>query len=239
MRTRDSRCCFSLALIATMLAGAAARAVAQGDSARTERAVPAALADAGEHAENLYDAAGARAWRTAGRRLKALEADVARLHAESNSAPAGETDRLQREVAALERRRPGAAPGDDGGGEPGHADRGEHDRAVRAEGAGPSDPTRFLRPGAGDLGGDGRRGSSRQRDPGRTARVDAVHPAVSARGPAVARKFDALVTRLERAKSAAEYRRLAQLELAQVDDLERVFEASAPRTPPGTRSPPR
>ena len=68
---------------------------------------------------------------------------------------------------------------------------------------------------------------------------DAVHPAVSARGPAVARRFDALVTRLERAGSPAEYRRLAQLELAQVDDLERVLEASAPRTPPGTRSPPK
>ena len=58
MRTRDSGCCFSLALIATMLAGAAARAVAQGDSARTERALPAALADAGEHAETCMTPPG-------------------------------------------------------------------------------------------------------------------------------------------------------------------------------------
>jgi hypothetical protein len=53
---------------------------------------------------------------------------------------------------------------------------------------------------------------------------DAVHPAASAHSPAVARKFDILVTQVERAGSPAEYRRLAQLELAQVDDLERVFE---------------
>jgi hypothetical protein len=240
MRTRDSRCCFSLALIATMLAGAAARAVAQGDSARTERAVPAALADAGEHAENLYDAAGARAWRTAGRRLKALEADVARLHAESNSAPAGETDRLQREVAALEsavaRRQRQATMVE--------ANQATLIAANMTAPYAPRVPVQVTR-----LDFYGREleiwaetGAAAPLDSatrGVRHEWDAVHPAVSARGPAVARKFDALVTRLERAKSAAEYRRLAQLELAQVDDLERVFEASAPRTPPGTRSPPR
>ena len=53
---------------------------------------------------------------------------------------------------------------------------------------------------------------------------DAVRPAVSARDSLVVRKFDALVTRIERARSPAEYWRLAEQELAEVDNLEHVFE---------------
>lgn len=53
---------------------------------------------------------------------------------------------------------------------------------------------------------------------------DAVRPAVSARDSPVARKFDGMVARIERARLPAEYRRLAQEELAEVDDLEHVFE---------------
>jgi hypothetical protein len=40
----------------------------------------------------------------------------------------------------------------------------------------------------------------------------------------VTRRFDALITQLEQAGTPAEYARLAEQELAQVDDLERMFE---------------
>ena len=82
-------------LIVALLAAPAARGLAQGDSARAGRPVPTALAATGEHGENLYDAAKARAWRTAGRRLKALAADVALLATQPDA------DRLQDEVDSL------------------------------------------------------------------------------------------------------------------------------------------
>ncbi len=225
MRTRLPMLLLGAGLIATMLAGTAARAFAQGDSTRPARAVPAALVDAGEHAENLYDAAKAKAWRTAARRLKALETDVARLHPEADSAPAGESDRLERQVAALKssvarRQRQATMVA---------ANQVTLIAANMTAVYAPRVPVEVTRL---DFYG---RELEIWAETGEAARLDsatrgvrrewdAVHPAVSARSPAVARKFDTLVARVERAGSPAEYRRLAQVELAQVDDLERVFE---------------
>ncbi len=212
-------------LIATILVAGTARGFAQGDSAKSARSVPKALVDAGEHGENLYDAAKAKTWRTAGRRLGSLEADIARLHAVADSGSRAGADRLDREAAVL---RSAVA---------------RRERRTTMEEANqvtlvvadmmavyvPSVPVEVTRL---DFYGRGLEiwsetdSTARLKSAARGARHewDAIHPAVSARAPAVARRFDALITRVERAESPAEYRRLAQQELAEVDDLERVFE---------------
>lgn len=212
-------------LIAAMLAAGAANAFAQGDSTKTVRSVPTALVDAGEHGENLYDAAKANAWSTAGRRLRALDADVARLRTETDSGSGTEAERLEHEVAALHRsvtRRQR------------HATMAEANQVTLAV----ADMTALYAPKVpvevtrldfygreleiwSETGAAARLDSAGR---GMRHEWDAVHLAVSVRAPAVARKFEELVTRVERAESPAEYRRLAKLELAQVDDLERVFE---------------
>ncbi len=212
-------------LIATMLATAAAHAFAQRDSAKTARSVPKALVDAGEQGENLYDAAKAKAWSTAAQRLRALEADVVRLRSEQESGSGTDSDRLQRQVAALHgsvtRRQRQATM----------AEANQVTLVVADMTAGytpkvPVEVTRLDFYGReleiwSEAGAATRLDSAAR---GMRHEWDAVHDAVSARAPAVARKFDALVTRVEKAKAPAEYRRLALLELAHVDDLERVFE---------------
>jgi len=207
-------------LIAALLAAPAARGLAQGDSARAARPVPAALAAAGEHGENLYDAAKAKAWKTAGLRLEALEADVARLETQPDA------DRLQDEVDSLRhsvaRRQRQATM----------VQANQVTRTVAdmtAASYGPKVPVEVTR--LDFYGRELEIGS----ETGATVRLesatrgirhewDAVRPAVSTRDSVVARKFDALVIRIERARSPAEYRRLAEEELAEVDDLEHVFE---------------
>jgi hypothetical protein len=206
-------------LIVALLATPAARGLAQGDSARAGRPVPTALAATGEHGENLYDAAKARAWRTAGRRLKALEADVALLDTQPDA------DRLQDQVDSLRhsvaRRQRQATM----------VQANQVTRIVADLTApyAPKVPVEVTR--LDFYGRELEIGS----ETGATPRIesavrgirhewDAVRPAVSTRDSLETRKFDALVTRIERARSPAEYRRLAEEELAEVDDLEHVFE---------------
>ncbi|MEO7986995.1 MAG: hypothetical protein ABI766_10715 [Gemmatimonadales bacterium] len=200
-------------LIAVMLTGTAGRPV------------PKVLVDAGEHAENLYDAAKANMWVTAGRRLESLAADVARLHTVADSGSRTGADRLDREVAALRSSL---------------IRRERHETMVEANQVtlvvanmtGAYEPRVPIAVTRLDFYG---RELEIWSEAGAAARLDSaargvrhewdgVHSAVSARSPAVARKFDSLVTRVERAESPAEYRRLARQELAEVDDLERVFE---------------
>ncbi|MGH7511388.1 MAG: hypothetical protein ACREOQ_00555 [Gemmatimonadales bacterium] len=206
-------------LIAALLAAPAARSLAQGDSARAGRPVPTALAAAGEHGENLYDAAKAKAWRTAGRRLKALEADVAQLGTQPDA------DRLQDEVDSLRqsvaRRQRQATMV-----EANQVTRIVADLTAPYAPKVPVEVTRLDFYGReleiGSETGAAPRLESAVR--GIRHEWDAVRPAMSTRDSLVARKFDGLVTRIERARSPAEYRRLAEEELAEVDDLEHVFE---------------
>jgi len=206
-------------LIATLLAAAAPGVLAQGDTAMTARPAPTEMAAAGEHAEDLYDAAKAGAWKTAGRRLRALEADVARLSTRPDA------DRLRAEVDSLRhsvaRRQRQAAMV-----EANQATRTIADMTAAYAPRVPVEVTRL------DFYG---RELEIGSETGATARLegatlgirhewDAVRPAVSVRDSLVARKFDGLVARIERARSPAEYGRLTQEELAEVDDLEHVFE---------------
>jgi hypothetical protein len=52
---------------------------------------------------------------------------------------------------------------------------------------------------------------------------DALRPKIEARGASVAKRFGDLVTRVEAAKTADEYARLAKPVLDEVDNLEKVF----------------
>jgi hypothetical protein len=206
-------------LIATLLAAPAPRAVAQGDSAKTARPVPTVLAAAGEHGEDLYDAAKARAWRTAGRRLQALEADVARLSTQPDADRLpDEVDSLRRSVARRQRQATMVAAN--------QVTRTVADMTAAYAPRVPVEVTRLDFYGRELEIGSETGTTPRLESAGRGIRHewDAVRPAVSARDSLVARKFDGMVTRIERARLPAEYRRLAQEELAEVDALERVFE---------------
>jgi hypothetical protein len=206
-------------VIAALLAAPVARGLAQGDSARAGRPVPTALAAAGEHGENLYDAAKAKAWRTAGRRLKALEADVALLDTQPDANRLqDEVDSLRQSVARRERQATMV-----------HANQVTRIVAEMTEPYAPKVPVEVTR--LDYYGRELEIGSETGETPRLVSAVqgirhewDAVRQAVSARDSLVARKFDALVTRIERARSSAEYRRPAAEELAEVDDLEHVFE---------------
>jgi len=206
-------------LLAALLAAPAARGLAQRDSATAARPVPTALAAAGEHGENLYDAAKARAWRTAGRRLEALEADVTRLETQ----PAA--DRLQDEVDSLRRsvarrQRQGTMV------QANQVTRIVADMMAPYASKVPVEVTRLDFYGRELEIGSETGATARLEGAARGIRHewDAVRPAVSARDSSPARKFETVVTRIERARSPAEYRRLAEEELAEVDDLEHVFE---------------
>jgi hypothetical protein len=206
-------------LLAALLAAPAARGLAQGDSATAARPVPAALAAAGEHGENLYDAAKAKAWRSAGRRLAALEADVAQLGTQPDA------DRLRDEVDSLRhwvtRRQRQATMV-----EANQVTRTVADMTAPYASKVPVEVTRLDFYGRELEIGSETGATARLEGAARGIRHewDAVSPALSARDSLVARKFDALVTRIERARSPAEYRRVAEEELAEVDDLEHVFE---------------
>lgn len=206
-------------VIATLLAAPAPPVWAQGDTVKAARPVPTALAAAGEHGENLYDAAKARAWRTAGRRLKALEADVARLSTQPDAGRLqGEVDSLRQSVARRQQQATMV--------EANQVTRTVADMTAAYAPRVPVEVTRLDFYGReleiGSEAGVTARLESAAR--GIRHEWDAVRPAVSARDSLVARKFDGMVTRIERARSPAEYRRLAQEELAEVDDLEHAFE---------------
>jgi hypothetical protein len=184
--------------------------------------IPSALTDAGEHAENLYDAAKANDWRTAEHKLQALEGDVARLRADTATSAAAR--QLADELAELRQSVP------------------KHQRqttmaeaneitlvvANLTEPYAPNVPVEVTR-----LDYYGRE-LELWSETGTAARLERavqglgrewehVHAQVEARSPDVAKRFDALVARVERAKGAAELHRLSQEELDEVDELERVF----------------
>jgi len=185
--------------------------------------IPRALADAGEHAENLYDAAKANDWRTAEHRLQALEGDVARLRADTATSAAARS--LADELAELRQSVP------------------KHQRqttmaeaneitltvANLTEPYAPKIPVEVTR-----LDYYGRElelwsetGTATRLEravQGLRREWDHVHAPVEARSPKVANRFDALVARVERAKGAAELHQLSQEELDEVDELEGVFE---------------
>jgi hypothetical protein len=213
------------ALITVLLGGMSATMLAQTDSAKQPKsAVPKALADAGEYGENLYDAAKVNDWTRVRARLKALDEAVKQLSVETGSAGKAE-DSLERNVAALKRsvvrrqRRETMQL----------ANQVTFNVADMTAGYAPRVPVQVTRL---DFYGReleiwsaaGNASRLKATAEGMLREWDAVRPSVEKRDPAEAKKFGALVTRVEVARTPAPYGRLAGPLLEEVDNLEKVFE---------------
>jgi hypothetical protein len=213
------------ALIAVLLGGMSATMLAQTDSAKQPKpAVPKALADAGEYGENIYDAAKANDWTVARARLTALNGAVKQVSVEKGSAGKAE-DSLERNVAALERsvvRRERRATMQ-------QANQVTLNVADMTAGYALRVPVQVTRL---DFYGReleiwsaaGNASRLKATAEGMLREWDAVRPKVEEPDPAEAKKFGALVSRVEVAKVPAEYGRLAGPLLEEVDNLEKVFE---------------
>jgi len=212
------------ALIAVLVGAMTASVGAQADSSTARRpVVPKALVEAGEYGENLYDAAKASDWTGARRRLTALEAAVKQVTVEKGTG--GSEDSLEQNLVALK-----------------HSVAGRQRRetlrlanqitlnvANLTARYAPKIPVQVTRldfygreleiwSEAGDA--DRLRATAE----GMRREWENVRPSVEGRDSAEARKFGALVTRVERARTPAADRRLAEAELEEVDNLEKAFE---------------
>jgi len=212
------------ALIAVLVGAMTASVAAQADSSTARRpVVPKALVEAGEYGENLYDAAKASDWTGARRRLTALEAAVKQVTVEKGTG--GSEDSLERNLVALKysvagrQRRETLRL----------ANQITQNVANLTARYAPRIPVQVTRldfygreleiwSEAGDA--DRLRATAE----GMRREWENVRPSVEGRDSAEARKFGALVTRVERARTPAAYRRLAEAELVEVDNLEKAFE---------------
>jgi len=213
------------ALIAVLVGAMSAPASAQVDSAtRMRPTVPKALAEAGESGENLYDAAKANDWTGARRGLTSLEAAVKRVAVEKGAAGQAE-DSLGRNLAALNR-------------SVGRRQRRATMRLANQVTLNVADMTAPYAPRipvqvtrldfygreleiwseAGDAS------QLKATAQGMRREWEDVRPVVEGRDSAEAKKFGALVTRVERAGTPAADRRLAEAVLEEVDNLEKAFE---------------
>jgi hypothetical protein len=217
MKLSSALCC--LGAIAALRVHHTIRASAQADSAGPP---PKALLVAGERGEDLYDAARAGAWKTAARQLAGLEAAMHRLAPEIRTG-AGQGDRFEREVTALD----GTVARRERQATTAHANQVTlivADLTEPFSGRIPAAITRLDYYGRelaiGATAGDYHRLETAAR--GLRHEWDIVRPLATARAPAVARRFEGLVARVEAARSRAEYGRLAAPLLDEVDELERV-----------------
>lgn len=185
--------------------------------------VPAALRDAGERGEGVYDSANVHNWNSAGMELALLKEAVSKVRA--NLANQRETrERLRAHVATLER----AVAAKDRLAAMREANHVTLDVAEMTAAHKPTVPVAVTK-----LDYDGRelRIWSEANDANQlqaTARAirqewDALRPMVAARDAAEANAFDALVAQVERAQTPAESARLATAMLDEVDKLEQVF----------------
>jgi hypothetical protein len=210
--------------IAVVLVGLTyGRAAAQVGRDASAGHPPEALTQAGEDAENLYDFANARDWTRARAREPALRTALEHLRSERDI-PDSTQDRLEGEGAAVRRfiaaeRRQSAMLA---------ANRVTLDVANLSAPYHPTVPVEVARL---DYYGreleiwSGARDTTHLKDTAKGIRRewDALSPAATARSPAVARRFGALVARVERARAPAEYGRLATPILDEVDALENAF----------------
>jgi len=185
--------------------------------------VPPPLADAGEFAENLYDFARAKDWKNADARLADLKTAAKQLRTLIPKGSA-EIDRLDKDIATLDRavterdQRAATRAAN-------QVTRDAADMTAMYEPSVPAEVTRLdyygreLEIWAETGNGDKLQATVRamRRD------WDALRPAVQARSRSEAEKFGALVAQVEKAKTPAEFGRLAKALLDEVDNLEKVF----------------
>jgi len=214
-----------LALITLLANGPSAPVVAQtvtGSPAKGE--VPKALADAGEYGENLYDYAKVNDWKRAEARLAALGTAVGKVHSEAGVSGIA-VERLRRIVASLNHsvaRKQRLTTMRE-------ANQVTLDVADLTDAYKVSVPVEVTR-----LDYYGRE-LEIWAEVGRMARLsatasgmrhqwDTVRSRVEGKNRAEAEKFEALVARVERARTPKEYSGLAPRVLEEVDHLESVFQ---------------
>ena len=212
-----------VALLAFFAVSLPSGADAQPGGKKTQK-VPEALVDFGEFAENLYDLSRAGDWAKAAEKFKALKDAEKRLPRELKESTA-EKKRREEAVAVLARAL--------GAKEKLPAMRAANQVTFIAAGlTEPFNPQ--VPPAVTRLDFYGREleiGSAAKDQPqlkaaaeGLRKNWDNVRPAVKKLGgDAEAKKFDALVTRVEAAKSVEDYGKLATPILDEVDNLEKVF----------------
>jgi hypothetical protein len=194
-----------------------------GASKTAVESVPQALADAGEYGENVYDAAKANDWKTANAKLASLKEAATQVHADAGKQVAAE-DRLDANVAALA----GAVSAKDRPAVMREANQVTFDVANMTAAYKLSVPVEVTRL---DYYGRELEVWAQATDTNKlqaTAREmrqtwDALRPSIEAKSATEAKKFEALVARVESAKTPADYARVATPVLNEVDNLEKLF----------------
>jgi hypothetical protein len=189
----------------------------------TTESVPTSLADAGEFGENIYDYAKANDWKNAGVKLAALRAAAKQVRADvknDNSA----VEQLDGNVAALDN----AVSAKDRQATMREANQVTLDAANMTIAYKLSVPVEVT-----ILDYYGRelevwaqaKDANKLQETAREMRLtwDAVRPSIDAKSATEAKKFEALVTQVEGAKTPADDARVATLVLNEVDNLEKLF----------------
>ncbi len=188
------------------------------------QSVPAALMNAGEYGENIYDYAKANDWKKAGDKIAALKEATKKVRPDVKNQPA-RVDRLEADVAALDR----AVTAKDRQAATLAANQITHDVAEMTAAYKVIVPVEVVL-----LDYYGReleiwaeaKDTSKLQATAREMRKtwDVVRSSIEAKNPAVAKKFEGLVAQVEAAKAPADYAKVAKPVLDEVDNLEKVFE---------------
>jgi hypothetical protein len=189
----------------------------------TAESVPTSLANAGEDGENVYDYAQANDWQNADVKLAALRAAVKQVRTEVKNNSAA-VERLDANVAALDR----AVSAKDRQATMREANQvtlAVADMTTAYKLSVPVEVTKL------DYYGRELAVWAQAKDANKLQATahemrrewDALRPAIEAKSQTEAKKFAALVTQVEGAKTPADYARVATPVLNEVDNLEKLF----------------
>ena len=189
----------------------------------TQASVPTSLANAGEYGENVYDYAKANDWKNANIKVAALRDAVKKVRTDVKNQSAA-VDSLDAKAAALDR----AVTAKDRQAAMREANQVTFEVADMTAAYKLSVPVEVTRL---DYYGrelevwtqaqDANKLQATAREMRRT--WDSLRPTIETHSTTEAKKFDALVVRVESAKTPAEYARVATPVLDEVDNLEKLF----------------
>ena len=200
-----------------------AAASTTSSAAITEESVPTSLVNAGEYGENVYDYAKANDWKNANVKVTALR-DAAKTVRTDVKKQSGAVDRLDTNVAALDR----AVTAKDRQATMREANQVTLDVAdmtIAYKLSVPVEVTKLDYYGreleVWAQAQDANKLQATAREMRRT--WDSLRPTIATKNATEAKKFDALVSHVESAKSPGDYPRVATLVLSEVDNLEKLF----------------
>jgi hypothetical protein len=228
----------ALALIVFLMIWLNACSSGSPDAAKTDKAVtppatssavtktesvPRSLSNAGEYGENVYDHAKANDWKNADVKVAALKDEIKKVSADVKNQSAA-IDRLNTNVTALDR----AVTAKDRQASMREANQVTlrvADMTAGYELRVPVEVTRL------DYYGRELEVLAQAQDANKLQAAaremrqtwDSLQPAIETHSPPEAKKFDALVARVELAKTPADYAQMATPVLNEVDNLEKLF----------------